>query len=241
MKLLHRHRPSPAMGVALVALFLSLGGGAYAAVKIGARDIERNAVRSGHIKNHQVRSADVRNHSLRGRDVRNGSLTGADIGDDSVKGADVDESTLELGLGNASARGGFCLANSGPETCARPTALDLPDSAPVLLVANGEWRTFEFDDENGPDASEDSTNVVQGECSILVNGSPIGGALRRMGEHETAPGNAPAHNSFVRSGSFALNAIEALPAGEHTLAVECRETDGDIDFAGVRLSAVVLD
>lgn len=48
-----------------VALFLALGGTAYAASKIGTSDIKRNAIVSKLIRNGQVTGADVREASLR--------------------------------------------------------------------------------------------------------------------------------------------------------------------------------
>jgi hypothetical protein len=45
--------------VAYAALLIALGGTAYAAVKIGADDIKKNAVRSKHIKANQVKLSDV--------------------------------------------------------------------------------------------------------------------------------------------------------------------------------------
>jgi hypothetical protein len=57
------------MAVALLALFVSLGGSSYAALKVNSKQIVNNS----------VRSADLRNNDVRGRDVRNNSLTGADI------------------------------------------------------------------------------------------------------------------------------------------------------------------
>ncbi|UJA19687.1 hypothetical protein HJD18_05300 [Thermoleophilia bacterium SCSIO 60948] len=45
--------------VALLALFVALGGSAYAAAKIGSSDIKRNAVESRHIGKNEVRVADV--------------------------------------------------------------------------------------------------------------------------------------------------------------------------------------
>lgn len=51
--------PSPAMMVALLALFVALTGGAYAAAKIGAADIKLNAVRSKHIKAKEVKLTDL--------------------------------------------------------------------------------------------------------------------------------------------------------------------------------------
>src|SRR5919198_5987967 len=65
--------PSPAMAVALLALFMAMGGSAYALV-----------VTSGSIKNNTIRSADVRNGGLLGKDVRR----------DGIGGRAIKESTL---------------------------------------------------------------------------------------------------------------------------------------------------
>lgn len=69
MKRLLRHRPSPAMIVALVALFVAMGGGAYAAIKlpknsVGSKQIKKNAVTSTKVKNGSLRAGDFRKSSL---------------------------------------------------------------------------------------------------------------------------------------------------------------------------------
>jgi hypothetical protein len=79
MKRLLSRRPSPALIVALLALFVALGGSSYAAVKIGARDIQRGAVGTRAIANNSIRSADIRNATVSGTDVKDDSLTNADI------------------------------------------------------------------------------------------------------------------------------------------------------------------
>jgi hypothetical protein len=56
------------MAVALLALFMAMGGSAYALV-----------VTSGSIKNNTIRSVDVRNGGLLGKDVRVGGLGGRAI------------------------------------------------------------------------------------------------------------------------------------------------------------------
>ena len=61
--------PSPAMTVALLALFVSLGGVGYAAATIGTRQIRNNS----------IRTQDIRNSTIRGKDVRRNTLTGSDI------------------------------------------------------------------------------------------------------------------------------------------------------------------
>ncbi|HEU4702119.1 MAG TPA: hypothetical protein VFS37_06510 [Conexibacter sp.] len=67
-------RPSPGLVIAVVALVLALGGGAYAAATITG--------------------ADIRNGSITGKDVKNGSLTGKDVKKNSLTGKQVKESSL---------------------------------------------------------------------------------------------------------------------------------------------------
>ena len=66
--------------LAAVALFLLLaGGGAYAAATIGAADIQKDAVRSYHIKDGQVTHADLALNSVGSLKVFDGALSRADL------------------------------------------------------------------------------------------------------------------------------------------------------------------
>ena len=69
MHRLLRHRPSPAMIVACIALVFSLGGTSYAAVVLQA-----NSVGTKQLRNSAVTSAKVKNNSLTGADIRESSL-----------------------------------------------------------------------------------------------------------------------------------------------------------------------
>ena len=95
-----RSRLTFANAMSLVAVFIALGGAAYAA----------NTVRSSDIVNDEVYSADVRNDTLAGggltaADLRNGSVGNTEIADGAVRsaevqnealtGADIAESTLQ--------------------------------------------------------------------------------------------------------------------------------------------------
>jgi hypothetical protein len=62
-------RPSPSMAVALLALFVALGGSSYAALKVSGKQIVNNSVRSKDLRNNDVRSTDVRNNGLTGADI----------------------------------------------------------------------------------------------------------------------------------------------------------------------------
>jgi hypothetical protein len=65
----HRRRPSPAMIVALIALFVALGGTGYAALVL-----PRNSVGSEQLKRNAVRSSKVKNRSLLAKDFKAGQL-----------------------------------------------------------------------------------------------------------------------------------------------------------------------
>jgi hypothetical protein len=80
--------------LALVALFVSLGGSSYAALHIGSQQIANNSVRSEDLKNNDIRGRDIRTGSVWGSDLHDGSLTGKDVRDGTVTGRDIEESSL---------------------------------------------------------------------------------------------------------------------------------------------------
>ena len=97
MKSLLRRRPSPAMIIALIALFVSLSGVSYGVATgfIDSREIKNNEIRSLDLRNNQVRSIDLRNNEVRGRDIRNSTVQSRDIAINAVTGDDVKEDTLQ--------------------------------------------------------------------------------------------------------------------------------------------------
>jgi hypothetical protein len=94
MSRLSRYRPSPAMIVACLALFVALGGVGYAAATIGSSQIKNNSIRSGDIRNSTITGKDVKNSGLTGSDIKNSSLSGRDVKNNSLLGADINESSL---------------------------------------------------------------------------------------------------------------------------------------------------
>jgi hypothetical protein len=67
-------RPSPAILVALLALFIALGGGAYAAIVL-----PKNSVKSKHIVNGQVKRADIAKNAVNSRRIADASLLAEDF------------------------------------------------------------------------------------------------------------------------------------------------------------------
>jgi hypothetical protein len=82
-----RRHLSYANVMATIAVFLALGGGAYAAATVGSSQIKSNAILSRHIKNGQVKNADLAANSVRGGKIIDGSVGSPDLAANSV-GAD---------------------------------------------------------------------------------------------------------------------------------------------------------
>jgi hypothetical protein len=96
MKSLLRRRPSPALIIALIALFVSLSGVSYGVATgfIDSREIKNNEIRSLDIRNNEIRTRDLRNNEVRGIDIRNSTVQSRDIAINAVRGEDVKEDTL---------------------------------------------------------------------------------------------------------------------------------------------------
>jgi hypothetical protein len=94
--LLKDRRPSPALIVACLALFISLSGVSYGVATgfIDSREIKNNEVRSLDIRNNEIRTRDLRNNEVRGIDIRNSTIQSRDIAVNGVQGVDVKEDTL---------------------------------------------------------------------------------------------------------------------------------------------------
>ena len=72
--MLRRLVPSPSMIVALAALFVALGGSAYAAIVITGRNIKNGTVTGGDIKNNSLASKDIKHNSIGGAAILESKL-----------------------------------------------------------------------------------------------------------------------------------------------------------------------
>jgi hypothetical protein len=120
-------RPSPAMIVALIALFAALSGTAFAALgknTVGSKQLKAKAVTAGKIANNAVTSAKV----------AKGSLTGEDINVNAL--GTVPSATSAASAGNANSVGGHGASCPGGTTLIRGTCFDAaPNAAAPNLKA----------------------------------------------------------------------------------------------------------
>jgi hypothetical protein len=101
-----RRRPSPSLVIALIALFVALGGPAHAARLVSGKDIRKNAISAKHIRSGQVQTRHVRDRTLRVNDlaattvaelrfIADGSLVGAKLAGGTIGSREVADQSLQ--------------------------------------------------------------------------------------------------------------------------------------------------
>jgi hypothetical protein len=172
MRRVLRRRPSPALVIAGIALFVSLGGVSYglATGSVDSRELKNNTVRSKDLRNNGATTRDIRNRTIRGRDVRDNTLTGTQI-DESTLGsvptantantagsADSADSAESFGGMSAQRIASFTLANGqarslgtfGPFTLSATCTINAAntDTATINITTSQNNSVFwgEFED-----------------------------------------------------------------------------------------------
>lgn len=94
-KLNTRIRISPASPIALLALFVALGGGAYAASgTVGTADLKNRAVTKHKLDRNSVVTGKIRGAAVTRKKLRNGLVNTAKLAPEAVTGPKVNEATL---------------------------------------------------------------------------------------------------------------------------------------------------
>ena len=120
-------RPSPALVIACIALFISLGGVSYGLATgfVDSREIRNNTIRTQDLRNNDIRAIDIRNSTIRSRDVALNTLTGSD----------VNESKLSEVPSAAKAKDAETLGGVSPSGFLRPNT-----SGFVPVPPAGDWE-----------------------------------------------------------------------------------------------------
>lgn len=157
--------------MATVAVFLSLGAGAYA-VGIG-----RNDVKSRHIADDTIKSRDVKDKSLRGRDLREETLTFKEIREDRL---DVSQ------FAKIDSASGSCQPGSTDFVACSSLTIGADQTSRLLVVATGGQRSI-----GGPSRSQ---------CRVVTDGVPIAAGSAFPGESGNTTTGLRAENGFSITG-----------------------------------------
>ncbi|MEX2032718.1 MAG: hypothetical protein WEA81_07610 [Dehalococcoidia bacterium] len=211
MRFLRRiHRPSPALAISCLALFVALGGTSFAAVAL-----TKNSVRSQHIKNGQVKrvdlgtnavtSAKVLDASLLAQDFAQGQLPAGPKGDTGAAGPVIAESTS----GNVST-----VLGAGSTEVASVTVAPA-QAAHVMVVAS-------------VDAVGDGGN--DDELFCYINDGTGAGSADDIGQRQSV--GLPAVEGGVDDNEATLTVVagEDRPAGSRTVKLFCGRNNGTVSL-----------
>jgi hypothetical protein len=160
------HRPSPAMVVAMLALFIALAGTSYAAIKLPA-----NSVGSKQIKANAVVSSKIKDGSLTRKDFAASQLPAGAQGLQGLPGA----------AGAPGAQG-----VQGPEGPPAVTAIDVVNSgAPLAPAASVSCPPGEI--ATGGGGISATGTLRASEPTLDGNGFPVGWHAAAVGTDGTTP------------------------------------------------------
>ena len=151
--------------MASVAVFLVLGGGAYAALSV-----PKNSITSKQIKKGSIKRSDLAKSSVGKKQIKNNAVNGSKVADDSLTGADIDESTLGA-VSNSERVGGTQVrqisyraeANTPAEELFSIAGLTVSASCPAAVPPGGVILT----------ATTDANDSIVGLPEV-INGSAVG-------------------------------------------------------------------
>lgn len=182
-----RLRPSPSMGVALLALAIALSGTAYAANRIGSNQIKSNAVTTAKIRNNAITTPKIKNDAVNSSKI-------ADYGTmlNGTRLAATDGPTLDAARSAAPAK---VLFRRGPLTvyakCFRDSVLDELNGEMYVRTTKDFSIMEGLDDFSGGPAAIDYLNVNTLEIDRQLFTVGVTGADTSYLEGETmmaAPG-----------------------------------------------------
>lgn len=214
-------RPSAAMGVAVAALFLAIGGVGYAAVAIPA-----NSISNAMLKNNSVGFAKMRANAIGYRNIKPGS-----VGTVRIDQAEVQE---RVNGTCATSQAITAISQKGAVTCAAtlPSEYDSGTGASVALTSSTTAATLASYSLAGgtpylvqadpyikvtPDASGTAAEPVTVSCTLAAGTSTTATQTREVTLNAVQGG-------AVQYASIPLEVTEPLSANSSTANVVCTET-----------------
>jgi hypothetical protein len=132
--------------VGFLALFVALGGSAYAVNTVNSTDIVDGQVKSVDIGDGEVNSADVKDQSLTtfdvstflGADIVDGTLTGDDVADGSLTGFDIKDGQIgQVDLADGTVNSAKVADNSLTGTDINESTLNMPPTTTGTFASSG--------------------------------------------------------------------------------------------------------
>jgi hypothetical protein len=233
------------MAVALVALFVALGGTGYAVSRIDGRQLKDASVSGKKLRRNTLGAREIHESALAKvrRAARADSAThaaAADRAQTALLAEHASSAGVALALGDG-AGADLTIARSGADpdgSCHPANTVDKPclDCASVAMTLPRAGRVLLVGTAGVGKAAAD-VPVVAG-CQLQADGGAVAGSLAHAGmDNDTAPGMHFASTPFGIATTAVTDAIEA---GPHTFALACQQTDPDVVVVDAKISAVMV-
>ena len=204
--------PSPAMLVALIALFIALGGAGYAALKV-----PKNSVGSKQLKKNSVTAKKIKKNAVTTPKVKNGAITAAKLAPGTVS---TDANTLNGFAANGLARTAVAFSNSQTNKTGQATLLSTTITAPGpgYLIVN---------------ASTDVRSTIDAfiSCSLQLDEAGMDGSGRFLA---TKIGTAFPEIGCVTGSTMPVQ------AGQYKVDFEGQGADADVKWGRSSLQATFV-
>lgn len=229
-------------GFGLTAIFIALGGTAYAGGLIGSEDIRDDSVRSV-----DVRDDTRRGGGLRAQDLSPGSAGASELSDAAFAPADISRASASSPFdvaANAIQTGEVSNGTLSPSDINKPAfAFDAVDDyddhcdTPAdnsFVVCAGVTFTLDHAMKvlatlGGGAANFSNDDHAFGECQVRLDGAD---KLEAISVESGA--------AATSLGIPTITDVMSLNAGSHTVELACRENTNDVHFTDVTVSVVEL-
>jgi hypothetical protein len=205
--------PSPALVIAFIALLAGLSGTAIGLP--GKNSVDKNDIRKG-----AVRGKAIAKNAVTGSKIKGGAVRSSDVGNDSLTGDDVNESSLAKVPSAAAADNAGTLDGADSEAFKTASA-SAERTADLALTTSNQTIVQASITLTGPrsvsvtaaiDVSSDGGDNDNVNCNTTIAGTDG----IRMSQQVMDSGLADV-------ASFGLTQRASLPAGTHTVLLECNE------------------
>lgn len=230
---LRSNRPSHAIVVAYLALFVALGGSSYAAITITGKNVKNSSLTGSDIKNDSVTGKDVKSlgtgdvtdHSLVAKDFKAGQLPAGAPGPKGEKGGTGETGPRGPSDAIVSFGGSGSFPVAGPGTS--PAEIDLPAGAEIVFA------NVVFHNGSTTDPTKVNCGLVPGDASQADFTQALDVARSDL---EQAPGAATQTLSLT-------GAIESDAA--QTVRLDCygsgASTGGPLSYEDADIGAIQVE
>lgn len=189
-------RPSPALVIACVALFVSMGGVSYALAtgSIGTREIKNSSIQGKDIGKDEITAREIARRSIDGTDIKINRVGGNAVKEEVLESEKIGKVPFAFNADLLNGKTADEISGSGPAGPQGPAGPagpkgdkgdpgdpgDIPTLSYTALTLNSDWQPFSGGNTRDPAYAIDEEGVVH-----------LQGAMESTGDGSTSPFTLP--------------------------------------------------